>query len=185
MHGGVSRAFERWMQFAQAGKRLRAKSKTVVYRIINMQLYRWFSNWIVVLKNSQLAAFELKRKQSLSLKQARWLSRVRILVLGIHFHFFRRFFKTRRSLHFRLRYKGFIALRCHFSAWFMFCNVLKVQRDDEFTISVLKSVSNFPLQHYLEEHASKRIRSSRTAFCKSFEIQLESLQNQVRPYFPC
>jgi hypothetical protein len=40
MHGGVSRAFERWTQFAETEKKLRAKSKTVVYRIMNMHVAR-------------------------------------------------------------------------------------------------------------------------------------------------
>ena len=179
MHGGVSRAFERWTQFAETEKKLRAKSKTVVYRIMNMHVARSFSMWIEFVHVSKRSASELLIKQAFVLRQSLWLKRVRILTLGIHFHFLRRYFKTRRSLIFRMRYKGFVALRGHFSAWFFFVNAVKFQRDDEFTISVLKSVSNFPLQHYLEEHATRRIHSSRSSFCKSFEKQLDSLQSKA------
>jgi hypothetical protein len=179
MHGGASRAFERWLRFAQEEKKLRAKSKTVVYRIMNMHVASCFYKWIDVLYDSKISASLAVRQQILILRRSSWFSRVRLLSLGLHFHIFRRHFKTRRSVHFRLRYKGYVALRSHFSAWFVFVNAVKVQRDDEFTVSVLKSVSNFPLQHYLEENAAKRIHSSRTLFCKSFEKQLESMQEQA------
>ncbi len=180
MHGGASRAFERWLRFAQDGKKLRAKSKTVIYRIMNMHVARCFSFWIAVVHDSKFSARQVARQQLFVLKQHHFLYRLRILVLGIHFHFFRRFFKTRRSLNFRLRHKGYVTLRSHFSSWFSFVSAVKVQRDDEFTVSVLKSVSNVPLQYHLEEHAARRIRSSRVIFCKSFEKQLDSLQAQAR-----
>jgi hypothetical protein len=182
MHGGASRAFERWLKFAQDGKKLRAKSKTVIYRIMNMHVARCFSIWISFLVDAKSSAFQVARRDLLTLKQKHWFYRLRILILGIHFHFFRRYFKTRRSLNFRLLHKGLVTRRRHFSSWFSFLSAVKVQRDDEFTVSVLKSVSNVPLQYHLEEHATKRIHSSRAIFCKSFEKQLESLQAQARPF---
>jgi hypothetical protein len=177
--------FERWLRFAQEEKKLRAKSKTVVYRIMNMHVASCFSTWVEFLNDSKLSGFRLARQSVLALKQFHWFNRIRILCMGLHFHFFRRHFKTRRSLNFRLRHKGYIVLRSHFFAWFYFVNAIKVQRDDEFTVSVLKSVSNFPLQHYLEENAAKRIHSSRTVFCRSFEKQLESMQEKARQKQKC
>ena len=185
MHGGTSRVFERWLRFAQEEKKLRAKSKTVVYRIMNMHVASCFSTWVEFLNDSKLSGFRLARQNVLALKQFHWFNRIRILCMGLHFHFFRRHFKTRRSLNFRLRHKGYIVLRSHFFAWFYFVNAIKVQRDDEFTVSVLKSVSNFPLQHHLEENAAKRIHSSRTVFCRSFEKQLESMQEKARQKQKC
>jgi hypothetical protein len=179
MHGGVSRAFERWLRFAQEEKKLRAKCKTVVYRIRNMLAARCISIWILFVESSKRASWLLFRLNCLSVKQSHWFHRVRILSLGLHFHFFRRYFKTRRSLSYRLRYKGHTILRSHFSTWFTHIHAVKIQRDDEFTVSVLKSVSNFPLQHYLEEHATKRIHSSRILFCRSFEKQLELMQEKA------
>jgi hypothetical protein len=182
MHGGVSRAFERWLRFAQEEKKLRAKCKTVVYRISNSIASRCISVWICFVQSSKRASWLLTRADSLSIKQSHWFHRVRILSLGLHFHFFRRHFKTRRSLSFRLRYKGYSLLRSYFSTWFTHIHAVKIQRDDEFTVSVLKSVSNFPLQHYLEEHAAKRIHSSRTQFCRSFEKQLELMQEKASSF---
>jgi hypothetical protein len=182
MHGGVSRAFERWLRFAQEEKKLRAKCKTVVYRISNIIASRCISVWICFVQSSKRASWLLTRAYSLSIKQSHLFHRVRILSLGLHFHFFRRHFKTRRSLSFRLRYKGYSLLRSYFSTWFTHIHAVKIQRDDEFTVSVLKSVSNFPLQHYLEEHAAKRIHSSRTQFCRSFEKQLELMQEKASSF---
>ena len=180
--------FYAWQEHVAAkketDKRLQVAGRKILGRWMHGGASRSFERWLAFVQDAKATSFRLAREHALSLKQSHYVElrvqRFRMFCLGLHFHFFRRHFKTRRSLKHRLRHMGFVNLRSFFCAWFSVVNAFKIQRDDEFTISVLKSISNFPLQHYLEQHATKRIHTSRSAFCKSFQIQIESLNEKAR-----
>jgi hypothetical protein len=180
MHGGASRAFERWLMVARDAKVRRAKSKTLIVRVNHHVAFRVFATWVYYLGHVRIVAVQMLRHQARSIKLVQFCSRLRLFCLHFHFHHYRGYCRRRRSLKFRLHFKSHISLRGHFFAWSSCVIAFKVQRDDEFTITILKSVSNFPLQHNLEQHAAKRLHSSRAAFRKAFELKLIDLQEKAR-----
>ena len=157
-------------------KRMKVVGARVISRMRNSAAAKYFYCWVASLsakhkhvdsllvsleselnrfafvQDSNSTAFRFAIEQNLSIKQSYYVKlrarRSRMFCLVLHFLVFRRYCQTRRSLKYRLRHRGYVSLHSHFSVWLAVVNAFNIQRDDEFTISLLKSVSNFPLQHF-------------------------------------